>query len=136
MAIDEFFTLERAAEYLGVSSRTLRRWIKSGKLHARLEPGPYGRQYVVPESSLRSVQLVRDVERIERQEEREAIPATVEAYLAERESALGREIAALRAELHEALQQLQTQQAAILELIGELRPAQAPPDGAENSQTP
>ena len=38
---DEWFTLERAARHLGVSSRTLRRWIKSGKLDAELQPGGY-----------------------------------------------------------------------------------------------
>ena len=38
-------TILQAARSLGVSSRTVRRFIKSGKLHAELVPGPFGQEY-------------------------------------------------------------------------------------------
>ncbi len=94
--MDEWLTLDSAARQLGVSVRTLRRWIKSGKLNARLEPGPYGRQYLVPRSGIDSVHLVRDVERAERQEQIETIPELVENYLARREDSLATALTGLQ----------------------------------------
>jgi len=38
-------TISEAAKSLGVSSRTVRRFIKSGKIHAELVPGPFGQEY-------------------------------------------------------------------------------------------
>ena len=38
-------TIAQAAKSLGVSSRTVRRFIKSGKIHAELVPGPFGQEY-------------------------------------------------------------------------------------------
>ncbi|PZS07589.1 MAG: hypothetical protein DLM70_03365, partial [Chloroflexi bacterium] len=73
----EWFTLEQAAEHLGVSTRTLRRWIHAGKLQAELRPGPYGQQYVVPRDQLGAVRLIHDVERAERRQEAETIPQVV-----------------------------------------------------------
>ncbi len=38
-------TIAEAARSLGVSSRTVRRFIKSGKIHAELVPGTFGEEY-------------------------------------------------------------------------------------------
>ena len=38
-------TIAQAARSLGVSTRTVRRFIKSGKIHAELIPGPFGQEY-------------------------------------------------------------------------------------------
>ena len=38
-------TIAQAARSLGVSTRTIRRFIKSGKIHAALVPGPFGQEY-------------------------------------------------------------------------------------------
>ena len=38
-------TISEAARSLGVSSRTVRRFIKSGKIEAELVPGPFGQEY-------------------------------------------------------------------------------------------
>ena len=38
-------TISEAARKLGVSSRTVRRFIKSGKIDAELVPGPFGQEY-------------------------------------------------------------------------------------------
>lgn len=50
-------TLRQAAERTGLSATTLRRYIKSGKLKARLIPGRYGPEYVVDEESLEEARL-------------------------------------------------------------------------------
>ena len=38
-------TIAQAAKSLGVSTRTVRRFIKSGKIDAELVPGPFGQEY-------------------------------------------------------------------------------------------
>ena len=38
-------TIAQAAKSLGVSTRTVRRFIKSGKVGAELVPGPFGQEY-------------------------------------------------------------------------------------------
>ena len=38
-------SIAQAARSLGVSTRTVRRFIKSGKIEARLLPGPFGEEY-------------------------------------------------------------------------------------------
>ena len=40
-------TISQAARSLGVSSRTVRRFIKSGRLDAELVPGPFGQEYQI-----------------------------------------------------------------------------------------
>ncbi len=42
-------TISQAASSLGVSSRTVRRFIKSGKIHAELVPGSFGEEYRIYE---------------------------------------------------------------------------------------
>ncbi|QNT75312.1 MerR family DNA-binding transcriptional regulator [Dehalogenimonas etheniformans] len=43
------FTIAQAAEKLGVSTRTIRRYIKAGKLRADLVNGPFGEEYRIRE---------------------------------------------------------------------------------------
>ena len=45
-------TIAQAAKALGVSSRTVRRFIKSGKIKAELIPGPFGEEYRILELPL------------------------------------------------------------------------------------
>jgi len=42
-------TISQAARSLGVSTRTVRRFIKSGKIDAELVPGPFGQEYRILE---------------------------------------------------------------------------------------
>jgi len=42
-------TISEAARSLGVSTRTVRRFIKSGKIHAELLPGVFGQEYRIRE---------------------------------------------------------------------------------------
>lgn len=53
-------TLRQAAEQTGLSATTLRRYIKSGRLRARLVPGRYGPEYVVTEEDLAAAGVPRE----------------------------------------------------------------------------
>jgi len=46
------YTLREAAEALGVSTITVRRYIKSGKLQAKLVPTKFGESYIIEELPL------------------------------------------------------------------------------------
>lgn len=46
---EPLMTIPEAAAKLGVSSRTVRRMIKSGKIKAELSPGKYGLEYLIAE---------------------------------------------------------------------------------------
>ena len=46
------YTLREAAEALGVSIVTIRRYIKSGKLKARLVPSKFGESYIIEDLTL------------------------------------------------------------------------------------
>lgn len=49
-------TLREAATTLHISMNTARRWIKSGKLNAKLRDGIYGSEYIIEESELIRIQ--------------------------------------------------------------------------------
>ncbi len=55
-------TLRQAAEHTGLSATTLRRYIKSGRLRARLIPGRYGPEYVVTEDDLGAARLLEGID--------------------------------------------------------------------------
>lgn len=44
--------IREAANKLGMSSATIRRWIRNGRLEAELINGPYGQQYKISEEAL------------------------------------------------------------------------------------
>ena len=43
--LEQRLTIAQAAKSLGVSTRTVRRFVKSGKIDAELVPGPFGQEY-------------------------------------------------------------------------------------------
>lgn len=53
-------TLRQAADRTGLSTTTLRRYIKSGRVKARLIPGRYGPEYVVADDDLEGAGLAQD----------------------------------------------------------------------------
>jgi excisionase family DNA binding protein len=55
----EAITLAEAARQLSISTRTARRWIRSGALPAALGPGRNGPRYLVPVTALESLRAQR-----------------------------------------------------------------------------
>ncbi len=58
------YTLREAAQALGVSIVTVRRYIKSGKLKAKLVPSKFGESYIIEELPLSSRPLSEDTREI------------------------------------------------------------------------
>lgn len=118
---DEWFSLDRASAHLGVSTRTLRRWIHAGKLQAELRPGPYGQQYLVPLQQLAAVTLVRDVERVDRGREAETVPQLVEDHLRRRDDEVRAGLDALREEMLREVKRIKAGQDVLLAELRGLR---------------
>jgi len=59
------YTLKEAAQALGVSLVTIRRYIKSGKLKARLVPSKFGDSYVIDEIPLPTKPLSDDSQQVQ-----------------------------------------------------------------------
>ncbi|HXG35564.1 MAG TPA: helix-turn-helix domain-containing protein [Dehalococcoidia bacterium] len=95
----EWLTILEASQRLGVSPKTVRRWIQAGRLPARKEKGPYGEQYLVPAEAIQSAQQVIDVVKVERPTDPRVLALAVAQAIEEREGALRQELAALRAQV-------------------------------------
>jgi excisionase family DNA binding protein len=52
LTIEKHFTIKQVAAALQLSDRTIRRWIKSGKLYAVEYSGRFGSEYRIPRSAL------------------------------------------------------------------------------------
>ena len=59
------YTLREAAQALGVSIVTIRRYIKSGKLKAKLVPSKFGESYIVEDLPLPAKPLADDTQPIQ-----------------------------------------------------------------------
>lgn len=63
MTLEKHLTIKQVAIQLQLSERTIRRWIKNGRLKAASFPGRYGVEYRIPLSSLRGLNFgVEDIE--------------------------------------------------------------------------
>lgn len=113
-------SVTEAAQRLGVHEKTLRRWIRAGRVPADLVDGPYGRQYQVPVSALSSAQHVLDVVKVERPTD----PRTLALAVAQ---AVHHEHEALRGQLQEDLAQLKAE---VLAALAERPAALTPPEPA------
>jgi excisionase family DNA binding protein len=102
-------TLGQAAQRLGHSEKTLRRWIKSGRLQATLEPGPYGPQYWVSTQAVQTAQQVLDVVTVERAPDQESLALAVAQAIAQRDAALRAELASMQAKLDAILARVDSQ---------------------------
>jgi excisionase family DNA binding protein len=59
------YTLREAAQALGVSTVTIRRHIKSGKLKARLAPSKFGESYIIEDLPLSAKSLRDDTQQVQ-----------------------------------------------------------------------
>jgi excisionase family DNA binding protein len=58
------YTLREAAQALGVSMVTIRRYIRSGKLKAKLVPSKFGDSYIIEELPLPAKPLSNDAQQV------------------------------------------------------------------------
>ncbi len=92
-------TLQQAAEQLGVSVQTVRRWVKAGKLPAQLQAGPYGDAYDIPEAALDTAQMTTDVVMVDRRNDPAILGAIVAQAIAERDAAIMTALADIKVEM-------------------------------------
>ncbi|MCY0880302.1 MAG: helix-turn-helix domain-containing protein [Firmicutes bacterium] len=102
-------SIHEAAQHLGVSDKTLRRWIKAGKLPAFQEEGPYGPMWRIPATALQTAQQVIDVVPVNRPVE----PQTLGLIIAQA-------VAQETQPLLDAIQHLQAQVAALTQTLNAL----------------
>jgi MerR family copper efflux transcriptional regulator len=107
---EEALTVAEAAVRLGVNDKTVRRWVKAGRLSATLTDGPYGKQYRIPADALGAAQQALAVVTVDRGTDPRALALAVVKALEPRDAVLRadvdvmrQEIAALRALLEERL---------------------------------
>ncbi len=101
MQLEGYLTIDEAAERLGVSSDTVRRRIKRGELRAEKRKGPYGECWMIPESEIKTAQVITDVIPVTRQV---SIPDLVTAITAKVTEALTEELAGTRAAIEDLIE--------------------------------
>ena len=107
---EDTLSLAQAAQRFGVSDKTIRRWIKAGKLEATQVPGPYGLEYRIPIQAVQTAQRVMDVVPVERGMD----PRTLGMVIAQAvREGVAQETQALTAELVQLRQQVETLTAAV-----------------------
>ena len=88
-----------AATRLGVIDKSVRPWVKAGRLSAELVSGPYGQQYRIPADALQTAQQALAVVTVERGSDPQALALAIAQALEPRDAALRAEVETLRGEL-------------------------------------
>ncbi len=89
---DRLMTIDEVAQSLGVTKTTIRRRIKRGELLAVKKMGPYGEQYYVPESEVKTIREVTDVLPVTRQISLPTFTETLEKAIVAANEPLRREV--------------------------------------------
>ena len=102
-----WLTLDEAAHRLNRSEKTLRRWIKAGRLAAELVDTDHGPAYRVRAEAVEEARRVVTVTTAERPPDAHALAAAIGQALAERDAQWTAAIGALREEVRQLREQLQ-----------------------------
>lgn len=95
----ETLTVAEAAEKLGVNDKTIRRWVKAGRLAAELADGPYGKQYRIPADALQTAQQALAVVTVDRGADPRVLALAVVQALEPRDAAFKADLEAMRREI-------------------------------------
>jgi excisionase family DNA binding protein len=102
-AVADWFTLPEAAERLGISVSTARRWIREGKLSARKEPGPYGLEYRIPADQITTAQEIKEVIQVEHPVDLAHVAVVLDEHLRGRDAEIASKLDLLRQEVIETV---------------------------------
>jgi excisionase family DNA binding protein len=95
----DYFSIEQAAERLGVSSATVRRRIRRGEIQAVKQPGPYGEQYYIPADEINTAQMITNVVPVVKQLDALELAETIGAAIRKENEELRQEMRELRQQL-------------------------------------
>lgn len=104
-------TIAEASARLGVSEKTLRRWIRSGKIHAAKVEGPYGMQYDLADADLEDVSTALAVVEKATPADPHALALAIAEALTRRDEQTAAAIDALRQEISDLRDELRTKPA-------------------------
>ena len=99
----DWLTLPEAAERLGISVSTARRWIREGKLTANKEPGPYGLEYRISADQINTANEIKDVVQVDHPVDLAHLAMVLDEHLRGRDVEIAGKLDLLRQELIETL---------------------------------
>jgi|SRR5690625_1049955 len=76
-----WLSIKDTAERMGVSDKTIRRWIQDGKLQAEKMNGPYGEQWFIAASEVATAQEILDVVTVENRVDMAQLAHVLERHL-------------------------------------------------------
>ncbi|HET9015787.1 MAG TPA: helix-turn-helix domain-containing protein [Thermomicrobiaceae bacterium] len=127
----EWLSLADSADELDVSPRTIRRWVRAGRLPAELRPGSHGPQYFLPREAVRELLSTRSVEQPPHRVEVDRVVEVVAEYLDARERdyqeqqrLLQQDLGTVRLQLEQAYAELKLAQQALWQQCQDLAAAQ------------
>jgi len=94
-----YFDIKQAAEKLGISTRTVRRYIKTGRLSAHKVKSPYGEVWVIPEEEVNTAQEITDVVSVKREYDVKDLALAINQYLNQRDKKLDKKLDQIMARL-------------------------------------
>lgn len=113
----EVLGIKEATARAGVSTKTIRQWIKAGKLAATRGSTPYGDAYQINPDDLDAIRKVLTAVTVERQPDPRAVALALAEVVQERTAGLQTEIAGLRREVEGLRAALERRDDELLEAI-------------------
>lgn len=101
-------SIHEAAQRFRVSEKTIRRWIKAGKLAASQESGPYGTAWRIPEEAIQTAQQVVDVVPVDRALDPRTLGMVIAQAVAHETQALTESIQGLQAQVEHLTQTIES----------------------------
>ncbi len=105
MGVDTL-SVKQAAQAFNVSEKTIRRWIRDGRLEATQIAGPYGMTWRIPASAVQTAQQVVDVLPVERPVDPRTLGLIIAQAVTESNHALTQELTQQIGELKHQVTQL------------------------------
>ncbi len=103
----KILSVKQAAQALNVSEKTVRRWIRDGRLQATQQPGPYGMTWHIPASAIKTVNQVIEVLPMDRSVDPRTLGLIIAQAVTESNRALTQQIAELQAQVTQLTHQLE-----------------------------
>ena len=105
--LDQTVSIHEAARRFGVSDKTIRRWIKTGKLPASQESGPYGVAWRIPETAIHTAQQIVEVIPVDRALDPRTLGMVIAQAVSQETQGLIEAVNALKAQVEQLSQTIE-----------------------------